>query len=182
MGGAHKLLAEVGGRAMARGVAEAALASRARPVLVVTGYGAADVAAALGGLAVTLVHNPDYATGMASSLEAGVRALPAACDGALMLLGDMPEIVARHLDTLIGAFAAGRIVVPTHQGRRGNPVLWPANLFPELLQLQGDAGAKGLLSAHAGDVLEVDVGTDAIFSDVDTPEALALVRARSSKA
>ena len=178
MGEANKLLADIGGVAMVRNVVEAALASRARPVLVVTGHQAAEVGAVLAGLDATLVANPDYATGLASSLKAGLRAVPAECAGALVVLGDMPRIAAPHLDALIAAFGdgPGAIVVPVREGRQGNPVLWPARFFPELLQLEGDAGAKRLLATRAADVREIDLGTDAIFTDVDTPDALARMR------
>jgi len=179
MGAQNKLLADLGGEPMVRRVVAAALASRARPVLVVTGHQAAQVEAALAGLAVTFVANPDYACGLSSSLEVGIRAVPKTCDGALVLLGDMPRIAAAHLDRLIAAFSAeqgGAIVVPTHEGRRGNPVLWPRAHFAEMLQLEGDAGARRLLATHAGEVREVDLDTDAIFADVDTPEALAQLR------
>jgi molybdenum cofactor cytidylyltransferase len=176
MGAANKLLADIAGTPMVRRVTQAALASTARPVLVVTGHQANEVSAALAGLDVTLVANPDYATGLASSLKAGIRALPAGCEGAFILLGDMPRIESKQLDTLIAAFADGSIVVPVHQGKQGNPVLWPARYFPQLLQLDGDAGAKRLLSAHADQVLEIDLATDAIFLDVDTPAALAELR------
>ena len=178
MGPQNKLTAELGGKPMVRHVVEAALASRARPVLVVTGHQATDVEAALAGLDVTLVPNPDYATGLASSLKAGVGAVPVACDGALILLGDMPRVTPQHIDGLIAAFAAAAdaVVVPVHEGRQGNPVLWPRRYFAELLQLQGDAGARRLIAEHRGRVREVQVGSDAIFADVDTPEALAEIR------
>jgi molybdenum cofactor cytidylyltransferase len=176
MGTANKLVADIGGKPMVRGVAEVALASQAAMVLVVTGHMAAEVSSALAGLDVTLVANPHYATGLASSLKAGIRALPPSCDGALILLGDMPKIAPQHLDTLMAAFAADAIVVPVRDGRQGNPVLWPASFFPELLGLDGDAGAKRLIAAHAASVREVDLGTDAIFTDIDTPEALAQLR------
>jgi molybdenum cofactor cytidylyltransferase len=181
MGAANKLLADVGGRPMVRGVVEAVLASRAGPVLVVTGHQAASVETVLRGLDVTFVDNPDYADGLSSSLKVGIGAVPAGCDGALVLLGDMPQIAGAHLDHLIAAFAAEEgavIIVPTHEGRRGNPVLWPRAYFAEMLQLEGDAGAKRLMAVHAGDVREVDLDTDAIFLDVDTPEALAELRER----
>lgn len=179
MGAANKLLADLGGMPMVRRVVETVLASHARPALVVTGHQAAEVSAVLSGLDVTLVSNPDYATGLASSVKAGVRAVPAECAGALVMLGDMPRIAVGHVERLVVAYAAaqgGAIIVPVHEGRQGNPVLWPARYFPELLQLDGDAGAKRLIAAHAGDVREIDLGTDAIFVDVDTPEALAQVR------
>jgi molybdenum cofactor cytidylyltransferase len=178
MGAANKLLADIGGKPMVRRVVEAVVASRARPTLVVTGHQASSVVAALAGLEVAFVDNPDYAVGLSSSLKVGIGAVPASADGALVLLGDMPQITAAHIDRLIAAFAAedGAVIVPTHEGRRGNPVLWPRARFAEMLQLEGDAGAKRLMAAHAGDVREVDLGTDAIFADVDTPEALAQLR------
>jgi molybdenum cofactor cytidylyltransferase len=174
MGPQNKLLADIGGKAMVRHVVETALASKAWPVLVVTGHQNAEVTAALSRLDVTLVPNPDYATGLASSLRAGIGAVPAGCDGALILLGDMPGIGAEDLDRLLDVFAAApeAIIVPGHDGRQGNPLLWPRRYFPELLQLEGDAGAKRLIAAHREHVREVRMGTSAIFADVDTPEEL----------
>lgn len=176
--GANKLLADVGGRPMLRIAAETALASGARPVLVVTGHQSDAARAALAGLDIGFVDSPDYAAGLSASLKAGLRAVPPDCRGALVMLGDMPRITAAHLDALVAAFADDecRIIVPVHEGRIGNPLLWPADLFAEMLQLQGDAGARSLLSGHADRVREVAVATDAIFADVDTPEALAAVR------
>lgn len=176
MGVTNKLLADVGGKPMVRYAVEAALASQARPVLVVTGHMAAQVSAACAGLDVILVPNPAYATGLASSLKAAIAALPSTCTGALILLGDMPHITSAHLDLLIAAHAPDAIVVPVHAGRQGNPVLWPAKYFRELLQLGGDTGAKRLIAAHAAQVREIDLATTAIFADVDTPEALARLR------
>lgn len=176
MGASNKLLADLGGDRMVQRVVKTALVSQARPVVVVTGHMAVEIASALAGLDVTLAANPDYATGLASSLKTGIQALPAHCDGALILLGDMPRIAPEHLDRLAAAFTPDAIVVPVHSGRQGNPVLWPARYFPELLQLDGDAGARRLIGQHAGQVVEIDLGTDAIFMDVDTPEALAALR------
>jgi molybdenum cofactor cytidylyltransferase len=182
MGGASKMLAQIGGKPMVRWVAEAALASQADPVLVVVGHQREQVLGAVAGLDLRSVENPSYAQGLSTSLRAGLRAVPAECAGALVLLGDMPHISAAHLDRLIAAFGEGggtAVVVPTHDGRRGNPVLWPARLFVGMLQLEGDVGAKSLLAKHAADVREVDLGTDAIFADIDTPQELADARRRS---
>ena len=178
MGPENKLLADLGGKPMVHHVVAAALASAARPVLVVTGHQAAEVGDALAGLDVTLVANPAYATGLASSLKAGIRAVPADCGGALILLGDMPRVAPEQIDRLIAALAAEpeSIVVPVHRGLRGNPVLWPRRYFPELLQLDGDAGARRLFAAHQGVVREVAAADDAILTDIDTPEALARMR------
>jgi molybdenum cofactor cytidylyltransferase len=184
MGAQNKLIADVGGVPMVRRVAEAALGSKAQPVVVVTGHMAADVAAALSGLDVRLVANPDYATGLASSLKAGIGAVPEGCEGALILLGDMPGIAAEHVDRLVETFAAAApesIVVPVHEGRQGNPVIWPRRYFSELLQLEGDAGAKRLIATHRDTVREIEVRSDAIFADVDTPEALRDLRGGASE-
>ena len=176
--GANKLVADLGGKPMVRRVVEAALGSAAFPVLVVTGHQDAETRQALTGLDIVLVHNPDYAEGLSTSLKAGIAAVPPEAAGALVLLGDMPQIASAHLDQLIVAFRdkGGAIVVPTHVGKRGNPVLWPRACFEEMRRLKGDAGAKRLLAAHASRVREVDLGTDAIFLDVDTAEVLAQVR------
>jgi molybdenum cofactor cytidylyltransferase len=178
MGAHNKLLADVAGKPMVRHVVETALASSTRPVLVVTGHMAVDVSAAVAGLDVKLVANADYATGLASSLKAGVRAVPAECDGVMVLLGDMPRIAPEHLDRLLESFAGkpDTIIVPVHEGRQGNPVLWPRRYFRELLQLDGDAGAKRLIAGHGEQVREVEIGSDAVLADVDTPEALARMR------
>jgi molybdenum cofactor cytidylyltransferase len=137
---------------------------------------ASEIASALAGLDIFVVANPDFATGLASSLKAGVKALPETCDGALIILGDMPLIEPDQIDRLFEAYSPETIVVPTHEGRIGNPVLWPARYFPELLQLVGDAGAQRLLAVHADLVRKVPLATDAIFADIDTPEALARLR------
>ena len=176
MGAANKLLADVGGKPMLRWAAEAALASKARPLVVVVGHEAPGVSAALAGLDATAVVNPDFAQGLSTSLKAGIAAVPAGCDGALVLLGDMPQIEACDLDRLIEAFAPGAIVVPMHAGRQGNPVLWARAHFPELMRLQGDAGAKCLIAAHRDAVREVELGTARILADVDTPDELQRLR------
>jgi molybdenum cofactor cytidylyltransferase len=172
MGVRNKLLADLRGRPMLRHVAEAAVASRARPVLVVVGHQAEEVRRALAGLQVGFVENPGYAAGLSSSLKMGAAALPGECAGMLVLLGDMPEITSAHIDRLIAAFAPGAIVVPTYRGKRGNPVLWPVAYLGEMRELVGDAGAKRLLGKHAAMITNVDLGSTAIFADVDTPEAL----------
>jgi len=169
----NKLLEPVGGEKMVRRVAATAIASGAEPVIVVTGHEAASVAAALRGLAVTIVANPDYADGLSTSLRAGLRALPGGVDGALILLGDMPQIEISVLSALVAAFTgANAICVPVRHGRRGNPVLWGRSYFAEMMRLTGDTGAKPLMARHEAQLIEVEVMTDSIFEDVDAPEDL----------
>lgn len=174
MDGSNKLLELLDGIPLVLRVVNAALASHAVSVTVVTGHAAEQVETAIAGKKVALRRNPDYADGMASSLRCGIDSLPADIDGAVVLLGDMPLIKASHIDALIGQFAnQPAIVVPMKHGQRGNPVIWPRSCFPEIRSLQGDQGARQLLTRHAGLIAKLEMASDAIFADVDTPEMLA---------
>lgn len=176
---AHKLTAEIGGEPMLRRVVRAALASRARPVLVVTGHRAEAVREALAGLEVSFVHNPDYAEGLSTSLRAGISALPNEVDRAIVLLGDMPNIESALIDRLADAIDPGAgslIAVPVKEGRRGNPVAWSRALFPALTGLSGDVGARHLIAAQAEAVAELAVDGEGAFLDIDTSEELEAAR------
>jgi molybdenum cofactor cytidylyltransferase len=183
MGGPNKLLAEIGGKPLVRHVVDAALASRARPVVVVTGHQRDKVEAALAGLSVKFVHNPHFADGLGTSLKAGIAALgglPAEADGAIVCLGDMPQVDASLIDRLIGAFDPDHgalVVVPTIDGKRGNPVVWSRRFFPDLMAVEGDVGARYLIGRYTEAVAEVPLTGTAALTDVDTPEALEAVRA-----
>jgi molybdenum cofactor cytidylyltransferase len=175
MGGPNKLLAEIGGRPLVRIVTEQALASQASDVIVVTGHQAEQVEKALLGLKVKFVRNPDFAEGLASSVKAGIAAVPDNADGAVICLGDMPLISAHLIDRLIEAFAPDRgnlIAVPVSDGRHGNPVLWSRRFFSELMTLDGDIGARHLIAKHSEAVAEVPVEGHGAFLDIDTPQAL----------
>ncbi len=180
MGGPNKLLAEIGGKPLVRIVVEAALASRARPVIVVTGHQRDKVEAVLCGLPVKFAHNPHYADGLGTSLRAGIAALPPDVDGAIVCLGDMPQVDAELIDRLIGAFDPDHgalVVVPTIDGKRGNPVVWSRRFFPDLVAVEGDIGARHLIGRYTEAVAEVPLTGTAALTDVDTPEALEAVRA-----
>jgi molybdenum cofactor cytidylyltransferase len=180
MGGPNKLTAEISGKPLVRIVAEEVLASRARPVVVVTGHERERVEAALAGLNVQRVHNPDFAAGLSTSLKAGLAALPPEVDGAIVCLGDMPQVRAGLIDSLIAAFDPERgalVVVPSIDGKRGNPVVWSRRFFPELMALEGDVGARHLIGRYGEAVVEVPVADKAALADVDTPEALRAVKA-----
>jgi len=184
MGGPNKLLAEIAGRPLLRIVVEEALASRARPVIVVTGHQRERVDAALAGLPVKFVHNPNFADGLGTSLKAGIAALPAEADGAIVCLGDMPQVDAGLLDRLIAAFHPDKgalVVVPTIDGKRGNPVVWSRRFFSDLMAVEGDVGARHLIGRYPEAVVEVPVSGKAALTDIDTPEALKAVKAELEK-
>ncbi|HUS96341.1 MAG TPA: NTP transferase domain-containing protein [Hyphomicrobiaceae bacterium] len=179
MGTNNKLLEKLDGRSLVSHAVDAARQSRAGHIVVVTGHEADAVRTELDGTAVNFTHNPGYAEGLATSLATGLAALPNGIDGAVVLLGDMPGVDAKIIDKLIAAFAPDDhrgICVPTTGGQRGNPVLWAHRYFAEMKNLKGDIGAKALLGVHAEDVAEVAIDSDAILTDIDTPEALAIAR------
>jgi molybdenum cofactor cytidylyltransferase len=144
-------------------------------VIVVTGHQRELVEAALAGLPLRLVHNPDFADGLATSVKAGIAAVPPAADGAVVCLGDMPQVDAELIDRLIAAFAPEQgalAVIPTIDGKRGNPVLWSRRFFPDLMTIEGDVGARNLIGRYGEAVVEVPVTGKAALTDIDTPEAL----------
>lgn len=182
MGGANKLTATIGNRPLVRIVVDAARSSRAQGVSVVSGHRSEAVRACFRGLPITTIYNPDYADGLSTSVRAGISNLPDDVDGAIVLLGDMPEITGEIINRLIAAFDpenGALIVVPTFRGKRGNPVLWSSRFFPELLTLQGDKGGRELIGANPDAVVEVEIGP-AVALDIDTPDALASIGGVSS--
>ena len=178
MGPVNKLLAEIGGQPIIAAVADAVLASRARPVVAVVGHQADRVRAALPGRKIEFVDNPDYAGGLSTSLRHGLLALSADVDGALVCLGDMPRVTPAEIDRLIAAFdpAEGRaICVPTVRGKRGNPVLFARRFFEEMAAVSGDVGAKHIIGEAPELVCEVEMAGIGVLDDIDTPQALAKV-------
>ncbi|MGO4728136.1 MULTISPECIES: NTP transferase domain-containing protein [unclassified Inquilinus] len=177
MGELNKLLAPVEGKPMLAHAVDAALGAQGiGPVVVVTGHEREQVEAALPGRAVTFTENPRYAEGLSTSLAAGLAALPQGIDAALVCLGDMPRIAPRLIERLMAAYAPteGRsIVVPTHQGKRGNPVLWDRRFFPAMAAVAGDVGARHLIGEHSDEVVEIEAGDPTVLFDVDTPETLS---------
>jgi molybdenum cofactor cytidylyltransferase len=180
MGGPNKLLERIRARPLVRIAVEEALASRASEVIVVVGHQRAEVEKALAGLPVRLVHNPEFAEGLGTSLKAGIAAVPAEADGVIVCLGDMPQVDASLIDRLIAAFDPDRgalVVVPTFQGKRGNPVLWARRFFPDLMTIEGDVGARHLIGRYGEAAVEVPVDGKGAFVDIDTPQALVDLKA-----
>ena len=183
MGAVNKLLSEVGGQPMVRRVAEQALASRADPILVVTGHQRERVEAALAGLKIDCLHNPDYAAGLSASLHRGLGALPGEAEGVVICLGDMPRVSAAVINRLVAAFnpLEGRaICVPAWRGKRGNPVLFARRFIAEMQSIGGDTGARQLIGDYPEAVAEVAMDDlpsgEGVLLDVDTPEALAALK------
>lgn len=173
MGGRHKLLLDVGGEPMIRRTVRNVLDFAPTETVVVTGHRADAVEAALAGLPVKLVRNPDHARGQPTSVAAGVHALTAACDAVLVGLGDQPQVIAADLRALADAYLRlenASILVPYHEGRRGNPVMFAARHIPAVLTGTVNVGCRRLIETHADDVARVEMAGDAYVIDCDTPE------------
>ncbi|MBD9445390.1 molybdopterin-binding/glycosyltransferase family 2 protein [Rhizobium sp. RHZ01] len=174
-GGPHKLLAEFGGVPLIRRSVMTAIDSRSASVIVVTGHRKSEIESALSGLDVTIAHNPDYASGMASSLATGFSVEHARdADGILVMLADMPGVSSDDLDKLMAAFrqSGGQSIIrAVSRGKRGNPVILPKSLFDAVLRLEGDVGARHIIETSGVPVVDIDIG-DAAHLDVDTPEAV----------
>lgn len=144
-------------------------------IVVVTGHEAEKIRAELTDDRLDFVHNPSFAEGLSTSLISGLKAVPADSDAILVCLGDMPLIDKNQINQLINAFDPennAAICIPTFIGKRGNPVLWSRQFIPEMMTIKGDNGARHLLGNYTGDIQEVPMNTDAILTDIDTPEAL----------
>ncbi|WP_349958361.1 molybdopterin-binding/glycosyltransferase family 2 protein [Rhizobium sp. ZPR3] len=174
-GGSHKLLAEFDGVPLVRRSASTALASGASDIIAVTGHRQDEIGKALDGLAVEQVFNPDYASGMASSLVAGVGTRAAQkADGVLVMLADMPGVASDDLKVLMAAFreASGQAIVrAVSGGKRGNPVILPRSVLNAVMRLEGDVGARHIIETSGLPVIDVEIG-EAAHLDVDTPEAV----------
>lgn len=127
---------------------------------------------------VRVVINPDADAGMGGSLALGVATLDP-CDGVFVVLGDMPLIPKALYQHLAAHLTDHDIVVPTHEGRDGHPVLFAAACFDDLRALSGDTGARSLITGGHYRVARCEVGTDVIVQDIDTKDDLTALMNRS---
>ena len=174
--GGGKLLAAWDAGVLLEGALAAAFASPVRSVTVVIGAEADAVAAAARAFdpRAIIVHAPDHAEGMSASLRAGIASLPDDADGVFVFLGDMPRVPAEVLPRMAEALVGGALAAaPVYRGRRGNPVLLDRTLFPQLLALTGDAGARGVLQGLGHRLALVEAPDDGVLFDVDEPGDLA---------
>ena len=180
MGSVNKLLASIAGKPLVRHAVESFVATSLSPIIVVVGYESDKVAAALEGLPVQLVFNPDHATGQGSSVGVGVEALDNNVTDAMIGLGDMPLLPSTSLDFLIHKHIGHEghvrnITIPVFEGQRGNPVLWGKTFFPELITLAGDRGGRQLLNDHRAAQHLIACDHSSVLRDVDTVDALAAI-------
>lgn len=174
-GAENKLLATFEGRPMIAHVLAAITEAGLDPVIVVIGHEADAVRAAIGPRMGAFVDNPRFAEGLSTSLRAGLAAMPESVGATFVMLGDMPRVSAATLRRLVMAASehpAAQAFVPTFEGHWGNPVLVRRALFPSLMALHGDQGARKLLEASREVVMEIPVADAGVLADFDTKHAL----------
>jgi molybdenum cofactor cytidylyltransferase len=175
--GSTKQLAKLGplGESLVQTAVNTANESKASYVLLVLGYDASAITAELKLGRAQIVFNKDFESGMSSSVRAAVSNLPGDCAGAIFMVADQPNVTPEVLNRLIVQFSASRsferarIFALSHNGEPKNPVLISSDLFPELLKLKGDIGAREIIRSRPGEVFLIEMGESDIFTDIDTP-------------
>jgi len=152
-------------------------AARCSPVIVVLG---ADADKIRNGLSfhtscdtspqATFVINPDYRTGQTSSMQCGLRAVPADAEGVLFTLADHPAVAASTIDAL-AAQPRPLIRVPRFEGRRGHPVWFSRALIAEFLALPAHGAARDVVYSHTDETEYLDVNDPGVVADIDDPAA-----------
>jgi molybdenum cofactor cytidylyltransferase len=168
--GKPKQLLDWFGKPMVRQVAETALLAGLSPVVVVTGAVQAEIAAALQGLPVSIAHNPLWANGQSTSVQAGLQALPARVSAAVYMLADQPQVPPELLVKIRETYwqNPAQLVAPLVEDRRANPVLFDRLTFPDLMNLKGDTGGRAIFGKFTAAWVPWHDGR--LLMDVDTPE------------
>ena len=181
MGDRNKLILPVGGEPLLRRTVRSLLASEVQDVVVVLGHQADVIRPVVEDLDVRIVLNGHYRAGQMTSVHAGLAALTDACDGVMICLGDQPLMTTVDFDAVIQAFRErtdGSVLVPVHQGRRGNPIVIATAHQREILQGDRNLGCRKLIEENPHLVTTVDTGNDHVVVDLDTPDDYTAVQRR----
>jgi len=170
--GQPKQLLPVGDKTMIQHVVDIALDSPLEQVIVVLGCRAAEIGESIAGRPVQVVVNREWKSGLSSSVRTGLLAVKPEVSAALFVLADQPGVTTDVIARLVERYRETRapIVVPTHRGRRGNPVLFARSLFAKLMEVKGDQGGRRLIAEYGNELEEIEMETKAIFADIDTAD------------
>lgn len=173
--GQQKLLLPYGGKPVIRHVVDEVVAAGATRTIVVTGFDHERIIDALTDTPAEFTRNTEFAQGMLSSVRCGLRHATNNSRGYMIALGDQPSITASVVQAVLAAFAArlSAIVVPSHNGRQGHPIIIPSRFHEDILSKYDDTGLRGLLRAHPDAINYLDIGNDAVLRDIDFPEDYA---------
>jgi molybdenum cofactor cytidylyltransferase len=182
--GSTKQLAEVGGKHLLERVLDAALASCLDHVFVVLGHRAEEISDTLKGYEnvnrLKIMVNPAYQEGMSQSLRFGIDRTREFFPSVMILLGDQPLIDADMINLLIHRFRSSdrQICLPVYQGRRGHPVIFSQQFYNAIMSVEGDIGARDILSKNPDSILAVDIQNSHFFLDVDTPADVEMLKSK----
>ena len=170
--GSQKLLLPFGSSTVIAHIVDQLLRSLVDKVFVVLGHDAERIAEELSGRPINVVPNPNYKTGMLSSVRCGLQALPQQCEAVMVMLGDQPAITSELVDEMVRSFTSADkgILVPLYRGKRGHPILFSEHYRNEILTRYDNVGLRGLLHAHPDDIFELGVSAPRVLSDMDFPE------------
>jgi molybdenum cofactor cytidylyltransferase len=170
--GAPKQLLRLGGKSLLERALASVRGSGVDEIVLVLGAGADDVRRQVTTEGMLVVVNPDFQQGMGTSLRAGLAAVSASMEGALIVLADQPFVRSSTLDQMIAYRQqnAPQILLPLYRGFRGNPVLLDRAVFPELMRLTGDVGCRAIFGSHTESIHRLAVDDVGILLDIDSAE------------
>ncbi len=181
--GTNKLLLDLGAEPMVRRAARQVIEAGLSPVIVVLGFEAARVAAALEGLGVETVINNDHAKGINSSVQLGIARVPADCDAAVVALGDMPLVTAHMIAAMVERYRAGEepLVISMYDDVQAPPTLYGRALFGEFAGPDGEGCGRRIVGEHR-DRAAVMRWPTSLLADIDRPDDVELLRSRLLRA
>jgi len=169
--GRPKQTLPVRGKPMLETVLEVFRRTKVDRIVVVLGAHERDVRAKVRFQSEVVVSNPRHAGGMSSSLKVGLEAAGKGADAVIVALADQPLLSAATVDKLIKAYLQSKapVVAPIYHGVRGNPVLLDRALFPSMMKVKGDIGARAVVEENRDSLFEVPVEDAGVLVDIDTP-------------
>jgi molybdenum cofactor cytidylyltransferase len=167
--GKPKLLLPFGEKTIIETIVETVVSSKVEKTLVILGSDRETIEEKIKNSPVEIVYNPDFRSGMLSSVQCGFKALSEETRAVLVVLGDQPKTSTSVINKLIDAYrSSGKgIVLPVYKKERGHPVLIDVKYGEEVENLSPEIGLRGTVYNHPEDILEVDVETPSIFQDID---------------
>jgi molybdenum cofactor cytidylyltransferase len=168
--GTPKQLLRTGGETILERTLKNVRASKVSEIVLVLGHAADDVQKTIATQGLKVVINPEYQQGMGSSLRSGLVAVDAAAKAAIIVLADQPWVRAEMLNHLIECHQERKpqIIIPTHKGFRGNPVLLDRSVFAEVQALDGDVGCRAIFGDHTEGIFKLPVDDPGILLDIDS--------------
>lgn len=172
--GSPKALVSLRGISFVQHLVNATNHSRIDVKRIVLGAGAEEIQGHLGVDPAIIVVNPEWEKGQLSSIQAGIRSLPESTEGMILCPVDHPLVSSNLISQLIRQFdASGKLIaLPTFRGQRGHPVIFRANLYPELLAAPADVGARHVVWAHQQEIEEVPTEEEGVVLNLNDPEIL----------